>query len=59
LQNKLELFQRYYNKKRGHDGIDDVTPLQKCDEPSSTVIPLDNYRLQKHCHGLFELPIAA
>ena len=59
LQNKLELFQNYYNEERGHHGIDGITPLKKADEPSSTVISIDNYRWKKHCQGLFELPIAA
>ena len=29
LQNKLELFQNYYNEERGHHGIDGITPLKK------------------------------
>jgi putative transposase len=59
LQNKLELFQNYYNEERGHHGIEGITPLKKADEPSSKVISIDNYRWKKHCQGLFELPIAA
>ncbi len=59
LQNKLELFQNYYNEERCHHGIDGTTPLKKADEPSITVISIDNYRWKKHCHGLFELPVAA
>ncbi len=59
LQNKLELFQNYYNEERCHHGIDGITPLNKADEPSSTVVSFDNYRWKKHCQGLFELPIAA
>jgi transposase InsO family protein len=59
LQNKLELFQNYYNEERAHHGIDGITPLKKADEPSSTVVSINHYRWKKHCHGLFELPIAA
>ena len=59
LQNKLELFQNYYNEERCHHGIEGVTPLRKADKPSNTVISIDNYRWKKHCHGLFELPLAA
>lgn len=59
LQNKLELFQNYYNEARCHYGIEGVTPLKKADEPSDTVVSIDNYRWKKHCQGLFELPIAA
>ena len=59
LQNKLELFQIYYNEERCHHGIDGITPLNKADELPSTVVFIDNYRWKKHCRGLFELPIAA
>ena len=59
LQNKLALFQNYYNEDRCHHGIEGITPLKKADEPSSTVISIDKYRWKKHCHGLFELPVAA
>lgn len=59
LQNKLELFQNYYNEERCHHGIDGITPLKKADEPQGTVVSIDNYRWKKHCQGLFELPIAA
>ena len=59
LQNKLELFQNYYNEERCHHGIDGITPLNKADESPSTVVFIDNYRWKKHCRGLFELPIAA
>ena len=59
LQNKLNLFQRYYNEKRWHHGIDGITPLQKATEKSGAVISINHYRWEKHCRGLFELPIAA
>ena len=59
LQNKLELFQNYYNEERCHYGIDGVTPLKKMDEHSSNVISINHYRWKKHCQGLFQLPIAA
>ncbi|MFI4918579.1 MAG: integrase core domain-containing protein [Legionellales bacterium] len=59
LQNKLNLFQRYYNEKRCHHGINEVTPLQKADKQPSNVISMEHHRWQKHCHGLFQLPMAA
>ena len=59
LQNKLELFQNYYNEERCHFGIDGITPRKKADEPSSTVVSINHYRWKKHCKGLFQLPIAA
>ncbi len=59
LQNKLNLFQCYYNKERCHHGIDGLTPLQKTEGKSGTVISINHYRWEKHCRGLFQLPIAA
>jgi len=59
LQNKLELFQIYYNEERCHYGIDGVTPVKKMDEQSSNVISINHYQWKKHCKGLFQLPVAA
>ena len=59
LQNKLELFQCYYNEERCHGSIDGLSPLQKADEKSSTVVSIHDYRWKKYCRGLFQLPIAA
>ena len=59
LQNKLQLFQCYYNEERCHGSIDRLAPLQKADEKSSTVVSIHDYRWKKHCRGLFQLPIAA
>jgi transposase InsO family protein len=59
LQNKLELFQRYYNEDRCHLGIGGISPLQKSNEKLAAVISLNDYRWKKHCHGLFQLPISA
>jgi putative transposase len=59
LQNKLDLFQRYYNIERCHWGIDGIAPLQKAEEQSATVVSINQYKWKKHCRGLFQLPIAA
>ena len=59
LQNKLDAFQHYFNEIRCHCGIDGISPLHKSNETLSTVIPVDNYRWEKQCRGLFQLPIAA
>lgn len=60
LQTKLDEYQHYFNGLRCHWGLDRITPLQKADEKASgEVIKLENYRWNKHCRGLFELPIAA
>lgn len=59
LQNKLNEFQRYFNEERCHCGIDGLLPSKKADEKPVNVILFNNYRWEKHCRGLFELPIAA
>ena len=52
LERKLELFKSFYNAARMHQGLSGDTPGEKA-------AGLENYRWQSHCHGLFELPIAA
>jgi transposase InsO family protein len=56
LENKLRAYQHYFNKNRCHSSRDGATPV----EPSHIkLVDLDHYRWQKHCRGLFQLPIAA
>lgn len=56
LENKLRDYQSYYNKCRTHSGRDGCTPVSASD---SKIVDINNYRWQRHCRGLFELPIAA
>lgn len=42
-----------------HHGIAGSTPLKKSGENQMTVISLHEYRWDKHCKELYELPIAA
>jgi hypothetical protein len=42
-----------------HQGLSGDTPDEKAGGPAPQVVGLENYRWQSHCHGLFELPIAA
>ena len=56
LANKLSAYQAYYNENRCHAGRDGATPVGS--EPGN-VIDLRNYRWEKHCRGLFQLPVAA
>ena len=58
LQNKLTLFQHYYNEERCHHGIGKKTPLTQAGEQSTNVISLNDYHWKKHCRGLFQLPVA-
>jgi len=59
LERKLALFKDYYNTARVHQGLAGDTPEEKAGGPTPQAADLQNYRWQSHCHGLFELPIAA
>jgi transposase InsO family protein len=59
LKRKLDLFKNYYNAARVHQGLSGDTPREKAGGPTLQPAGLENYRWQSHCHGLFELPIAA
>lgn len=59
LQRKLEFFQKYYNEQRCHLGIKSISPFQKKEDNPPTVFSLEHFRWKKHCHGLFQLPVAA
>jgi transposase InsO family protein len=56
LENKLKDYQCYYNESRTHSGRDGDTPI---DTPCTKVVDINKHRWEKHCRGLFELPIAA
>ena len=56
LENKLRDYQCYYNQHRTHSGRDGVTPVETTDRK---VVDINKYRWEKHCRGLFELPVAA
>jgi hypothetical protein len=59
LERKLQLFKNYYNAVRVHQGLSGATPGEKAVGPAPQPAGLENYRWQRHCHRLFELPIAA
>jgi hypothetical protein len=52
----LRDYQRYYNEHRTYSGQDGVTPVETT---VSKVVDINKYRWEKHCRGLFELPVAA
>lgn len=61
LAKKLSQYQKYYNETRAHSSLSKKTPNQKA---ANDVIPneklsLRNHRWKSHCHGLFNLPVAA
>ena len=56
LESKLQVYQRYYNENRCHSSRNGATPT---DSPERKVLDLRNYRWDKHCRGIFQLPVAA
>jgi len=55
LEKKLGEYQRY-NAHRTHSGRDGSTPTEP---PGSKFVDINTHSWEKHCRGLFELPIAA
>ena len=56
LENKLRDYQAYYNEHRCHSSQDGNTPSKS---GGGKPVDISNYRWQKHCRGLFQLPVAA
>ena len=59
LEVKLMLFKEYYNKDRVHRGLDRAPPYEKIANTDRKIARLDDYRWQKRCRGLYQLPVAA
>jgi putative transposase len=59
LEQKLEQFKSYYNQLRVHQSLEGATPEEKGGGPTAKSASLEHYNWQSHCHGLFELPVAA
>ena len=59
LEGKLEPFKNYYNTICVSQGLSGDTTWEKAGGPTPQAVGLENYRWQSHCHGLFELRIAA
>jgi len=56
LENKLRGYQCFYNESRTHSGRNGTVPVENA---GRKVADINQYRWQRHCRGLFELPIAA
>ena len=54
-----EAFRDYYNDHRVHLAIAGLTPAQRAGALSPAPAALDHYGWQRHCRGLFEIPVAA
>ena len=59
LQNKLDIYQNYFNDKRSHMSLDAKTPRQKDGVNDSLTVNINKFRWGKHLRGLVELPVAA
>lgn len=64
LEQKLEQFKSYYNQFRVHQfgvhqSLEGTTPEEKDGGSTPTALSLGHYGWPSHCHGLFQLPIAA
>ena len=59
LERKLELFRRYYHNPWVHQGLEGDTPDEKAGSPGLQRATLERHAWRSHCHGLFDLPIAA
>jgi transposase InsO family protein len=59
LERKLESFQLYFNNSRTHASLDGKTPAKKNGDVVTHPATLRNFTWEKHCGGLYELPVAA
>ena len=56
LKDKLRDYQVYYNEHRCHSSLEGSTPVEP---DADSVVDIRDYRLEKHCRGLMQLPVAA
>jgi len=59
LANKLEQFRVYYNENRAHSSLDGFAPEDFNEKKRQEAASVANFGWQKHCRGLFELPVSA
>ena len=59
LERELHGFQVYFNQSRTHLSLDGNTPAEIRGDVITRRATLHSYTWEKHCEGLFELPIAA
>jgi hypothetical protein len=59
LERKLQSFQLYFNHSRIHASLDGNTPAEMSGRVVTHPATLRNFTWEKHCGGLFELPVAA
>ena len=59
LERKLRGLKKYFNEQRTHASLEGDTPAEIAGHATAELISLENYSWQKHCGGVFELPVAA
>ena len=59
LERKLLLYKEYYNRDRVQRGLDGTPPNEQGGSVHRKVARLDDYRWEKRCRGLYQLPAAA
>jgi putative transposase len=59
LERKLETFKEYYNRSRTHASLGGSTPAEIGGAPVPRPARLQRYAWERHCGGLFQLPVAA
>ncbi len=59
MEQKLALFRDYYNHARTHASLDANTPAEISGDRVVQPSPQNSYAWEKHCGGLFQLPVAA
>ncbi len=59
LHRKLGKFRAYYNGVRVHRSLNGTTPAHRAGNASSAKTNLAHYVWERHCNGLFEIPVAA
>ena len=59
LERKLRSFQLYFSHSRTHASLDGDTPAERSGSVVTHPAALRNFTWEKHCGGLFELPVAA
>jgi putative transposase len=59
LTRKLEMFRRYYNAQRVHRSLGGTTPTRRAGALAPAPATFDHYGWRQHCHGLFQIPVAA
>jgi transposase InsO family protein len=59
LKRKLETFRQYYSTQRVHTSLSADVPSEFSRSTATRSAKLSQFRWKSHCHGLYQLPIAA